>query len=322
MANPSVLIVGVLLVSVAGALALIGSGLPRAIAHHWQVGRSLAAIRGLRPSGDSAAADHPGGGGSSAATDAVAERLRQVGAAGLLHVGQRLTPTKRQSHLNRLLDRAGHPYGLTVERLVLLKGLGATMGTVIALLLLAVAGFSGPPLLAACSVLLAGFYAPDLFVHHTAHDRSQRITAELADSLDLLTVSVEAGLAFDAALQQVSRNTDGPLAQEFARVLREMHLGTGRSAALLALADRTDVDDLQRFAATVVQADRLGVPIARVLRVQAAEMRTKRSQRAEEAAHKVPVKILFPLILCIMPALFIVILGPAAIQIVTTFPAN
>ena len=130
---------------------------------------------------------------------------------------------------------------------------------------------------------------------------------------------MESGLGFDAALAQVARHTQGPLAEEFFRVLQEMQLGTGRSDAMRALADRTDVVDLRGFITAMVQADAFGIPIANVLRIQAREMRIRRSQRAEETAQKVPVKILFPLIFCILPALFIVILGPAAIQIMTSF---
>jgi tight adherence protein C len=126
---------------------------------------------------------------------------------------------------------------------------------------------------------------------------------------------VEAGLAFDAALAQVSRNTSGPMADEFTRVLQEMQIGMGRTEAIRAMGERSTVADLRSFTTAMVQADQFGIPIAEVLRVQAKEMRVKRRQRAEEKAQKVPVKILFPLIFLILPALFIVILGPAIIQL-------
>ncbi|MDQ1667416.1 MAG: tight adherence protein, partial [Actinomycetota bacterium] len=135
----------------------------------------------------------------------------------------------------------------------------------------------------------------------------------------LLTISVEAGLAFDAALSQVARNTTGPVADEFFRVLQEMQIGLGRSEAMRALGERSDLPELRSFVTAMVQAEAFGIPIAQVLRVQSREMRTKRTQRAEELAQKVPVKILFPLIFCILPALFVVILGPAAIQIYQSF---
>ena len=147
----------------------------------------------------------------------------------------------------------------------------------------------------------------------------ERHGGAVPDTLDLLTISVEAGLAFDSALSQVARNTTGPLAEEFFRVLQEMQIGLGRADAMRALGDRTDLPELRGFITSMVQADSFGIPIAHVLRVQAREMRVKRSQRAEELAQKVPVKILFPLSFCILPALFVVILGPAVIQIFTSF---
>jgi tight adherence protein C len=132
--------------------------------------------------------------------------------------------------------------------------------------------------------------------------------------MDLLTISVEAGLPFDAALSQVARNTRGPLAEELFRVLQEMQIGLARTDALRAVAERTNVAELRGFVTAMVQADTFGIPVANVLRVQARDLRVKRSQRAEEMAQKVPVKILFPLIFCILPALFIVVMGPAAIS--------
>ena len=133
----------------------------------------------------------------------------------------------------------------------------------------------------------------------------QQLRRELPDALDLMTISVEAGLSFDAALAQVARNTTGPMAEEFFRVLQEMQIGWGRAEAMRALSDRTDLPELRAFVLAMIQADAFGIPVANVLRIQADEMRVKRSQRAEEAAQKVPVKILFPLIFCIMPALFV-----------------
>src|SRR3954471_8683218 len=142
---------------------------------------------------------------------------------------------------------------------------------------------------------------------------------ELPDALDLLTISVEAGLGFDAALSQVARNTEGPLAQELARVLQEMQIGLRRSAALRALGERNSLPDLRSFVSAMVQADAFGIPVGQVLRVQSSEIRVKRRQWAEEAAQKVPVKILVPLIFCILPCLFIAVLGPAGIQIMNSF---
>ena len=146
-----------------------------------------------------------------------------------------------------------------------------------------------------------GFFLPDLLVKNKAQHRSDAIRKALPDSIDLLTISVESGLAFDAAMAQVARNTDGPLAEEFTRVLKEIQIGSGRSDALRALSERTDVEDLQVFLNSMIQAEKLGIPIADVLRVQAGEIRLKRSQRIEEQAMKLPVKMVFPVMFCIMP---------------------
>jgi tight adherence protein C len=138
----------------------------------------------------------------------------------------------------------------------------------------------------------------------------------LPDALDLLTISVEAGLAFDAALKQVATNTTGPVAEEFARVLAEMQVGASRTEAIRALGERTNVDEMRAFATAMVQADAFGIPIADVLRVQSKESRVKRRQRAEEMAQKIPVKILFPLVFCILPCIFIIVIGPAVLNVV------
>ena len=144
----------------------------------------------------------------------------------------------------------------------------------------------------------------------------------LPDAIALLTHSVESGLGFDAARSQVARNTEGPLAEEFQRMMQEMQIGLGRSDALRSMAERTNLPDLRSFVSAMVQADAFGIPIGKVLRVQASEIRLKRRQWAEEQAQKVPVKILVPLIFCILPCLFIAVLGPAAISVFSSFQGN
>ncbi|MPZ59683.1 MAG: hypothetical protein GEU93_00015 [Propionibacteriales bacterium] len=164
-----------------------------------------------------------------------------------------------------------------------------------------------------------GFYVPDLLLYNAGVKRQDQIRRSLAEAMDMLTVCVEAGLGFDAALAQVARKTDGPLARELSRVLQEMQLGTARLEALRALGERSTVPELQAFVSAILQSDGLGVPIADVLREQSREMRTKRRQLAEEKAQKIPVKILFPMLLFIFPALFVVVIGPGAIQIYQMF---
>ncbi len=142
---------------------------------------------------------------------------------------------------------------------------------------------------------------------------------ELADTLDQMTIAVEAGLGFESAMARAGRNGKGPLAEELVRTLQDIAVGQPRRDAYLALAERTGVPDLRRFIRAVVQADAYGVSIADVLRTQAQEMRLKRRQRAEEKAMQIPVKVIFPLILCILPTLFIVLLGPAVLRIIGIF---
>ena len=210
--------------------------------------------------------------------------------------------------LQSRLDVAGNPRGWTVERLLSLKGLGLLVGAGLGMLV-----GSGP-----LAVLLAGaggaaaFFVPDLLVYNAGTKRQQQIGRTLPDSMDLLTISVEAGLGFDAALSQVAQNTDGPLSGEYFRVLQEMQIGKSRADAFRALAERTTIPELRAFVSSLVQADQFGIPIANVLREQSKEMRVKRRQRAEEKAQKVPVKIMVPLVLFIFPVIFIIILGPAA----------
>lgn len=228
-------------------------------------------------------------------------------------LGLRLSPSGIVAKLQRRLDLAGNPGRWTPDRILAVKGLG-----LIALAMLgALLGLRNPGLLILYAAVggAIGFFLPDILLYNSGTKRQTRIQVALPDALDMLTVCVEAGLGFDAALAQVARNTDGPLAAEFARALQEMQIGKSRSQALRALADRTTVPEARAFASALVQASDLGIPVARVLRDQAKEMRVRRRQRAESKAQQVPVKITFPLILCIFPALLVVVLGPGVINI-------
>lgn len=234
-----------------------------------------------------------------------------------VQVGRRATPDERVARIRRRLDLAGNPPGWDADRIVGLKAFGVLAGAVLGLLVGLLFGLGLLILfLVVVALGLLGWATPSLWLYQTAAERSERIRRELPDAMDLLTISVESGLAFDAAVAQVARKTTGPVAMEFARVLQEMQIGVGRMNALRSLAERSDVPELQSFVGAMVQADAFGIPIASVLRVQSAEMRVKRSQRAEEAAQRVPVKILLPLIFCILPCLFLIIMGPAVIIII------
>jgi tight adherence protein C len=241
----------------------------------------------------------------------------------LARIGRRLTPDERMQAVRHRLDLAGNPSGWDPDRVVGLKALCCLAGFAFGLLVPPMLGAGMLPAAAVGTLAaIGGWYAPSLYLYQVGYDRSERIRRELPDALDLMTISVEAGLAFDAAMSQVARRTPGPLAKEFFRVLQEMQIGTGRAEAMRALGLRTDVPELRAFLGSMVQADEFGVPVAGVLRVQAVEMRVKRSQHAEELAQKVPVKILFPLIFCIMPCLFIVVMGPAAIIMIQNFSGS
>ncbi len=167
-------------------------------------------------------------------------------------------------------------------------------------------------------IMAIGTLLPPSRLNSRIDDRRKAMERQLPDIIDLLVISVEAGLGFDGAMGRVVQNVPGEISDEFARMLQETRIGVSRSDALRNLADRTDVDDLNSFILALIQADQFGVSIARVLRVQAEEMRIRRRQRAQERAFAAPVKLVFPLVLCILPAMFVVILGPAGIQIWNT----
>ena len=226
---------------------------------------------------------------------------------------QRVSPQGRVENLHRQLELAGLTQHYPVEQVLILKFLlGGAMAAAWLLTPLRAVPYAiavGP-----LSVLIF-FFLPEYFIVKTATTRQLRIQRELADSLDQLTMSVEAGLGFEGALERVANAGSGPLNDELKRVLLEMQLGASRTDALRHLADRTNVPDLKSFVFAIVQSEAYGLPIAKVLRVQAAELRDKRRQRAEERAFKIPVLLIMPLAFGIFPALFIVLLGPAAIRI-------
>ncbi|WP_406831791.1 type II secretion system F family protein [Pedococcus sp. KACC 23699] len=228
----------------------------------------------------------------------------------------RLSPAGAQDGLGRRLDLAGNPGAWSAERIMGAKGAALL---VLALVGFLFGGFSLSGLLFAGIGGALGFFLPDLLLMNAGQKRQEELQRGLADALDMLTVCVEAGQGFDAALMQVAKSTTGPVAGEFARVLSEIQIGKSRGEAFSSLAKRTSVNEAKTFVSALVQADRLGLPIGSVLREQSNQMRLVRRQRAEAQAQKVPVKILFPMLLFIFPALFIVIIGPGAINIIDTF---
>jgi tight adherence protein C len=247
-----------------------------------------------------------------------AGRRARTGPGLLGGLARALTPAGTVTRINRLLGTAGRPVGWPVGRVVAAKLVLAAVAGGLGLLLVS-ARPSLPLALAMVAVAGVAYVVPELLLYSRGQERQQAIALELADTLDQMTIAVEAGLGFEAAMARAGSNGRGALADELVRTLQDIAVGQPRREAYLALAERTGVPDLRRFVRAVVQADAYGVSIADVLRTQAAEMRLKRRQRAEEKAMQIPVKVIFPLVLCILPTLFIVLLGPAAMDIVDAF---
>jgi tight adherence protein C len=247
------------------------------------------------------------------------DRLVKPFYRGTRDLALRLSPSGAGARLGRMLEFAGNPPTWSVERLLGVKGAALLVLGLLGLLL--GGGLAPVGLLVAAGAAAAGFFLPDLLVYNLGLKRQEELRRGLADALDMLTVCVEAGQGFDAALLQVSRSTTGPVAGEFARVLQEVQIGKPRAEAFSGLSQRTNVPEVKTFVTALVQADRLGLPIGAVLREQSNQMRLVRRQRAGEKAQKVTVKILFPLLFCIFPALMIVVIGPGAIRLMGTFPS-
>lgn len=249
-----------------------------------------------------------------------AERVIAPLGERLVGLGRRLVRADTARKIQYRLNIAGNPPAWDVNRILGLKVLGAGVFTVLGFIYLLGQNWPLYKLVVATALVgLFGYVLPNILLYNAGQKREILMRNALPDAMDLLTISVEAGLGFDAAVSRVAKNGDGPLNQEFARLLQEMQLGRGRTEAMRAMAERTSLPDLKSFCLAMVQADSLGIPIARVLRIQSKEMRTKRRQRAEEKAQQVPVRMMIPLVLFILPCLFIVILGPAGIQIADTF---
>lgn len=226
------------------------------------------------------------------------------------------TPASSVERLNTSITRAGMSATWPVERTLTAKLLLGVAGTILGLLLLSTGtpigvlyGLSLPPLL---------FFGPNIVLSAKARQRQRKVRNALPDTLDQITVCVEAGLGFESAMARAARTGEGPLADELVRTLQDVQLGVPRKDAIRGMAERSDVDELRQFVTAIVQAEGFGVPIARVLRIQSTELREKRRQEAEERAMKISIKMLFPLVTCILPAVFIVMLGPAVFQLVNS----
>ena len=227
----------------------------------------------------------------------------------------RLAPQKSMAAMQEMLVQAGEPGGLTALDFAGLRLLAMAVLGGAALLLLAGRFALSNALLYAAVVAIFGYMAPGFWLRSRIKKRQHEVQRALPDALDMLSIGVEAGLAFESALMRVGERWDNALSREFRRAVAEMRVGMSREEALQRMADRCGTDDLNTFVAVLIQSAQLGVSICLVLHAQAAEMRTKRRQRAEALARQAGIKMTFPLVFLIFPALFVVILGPAVPQI-------
>ena len=240
--------------------------------------------------------------------------------SGLVEIGRRLTPQGYVAQTKAKLVTAGFGDQDSVDRFLAVRVVTVVMAPIAAYLAWQYAPVSGLGRLMAVGLAAAVFIVgPDSVLDRRVQDRQYQIRRKLPDVMDLLVISVEAGLGFEQALDRTIAAVPGPLTDEFSRMLGEVRAGATRADALRALDQRTDVPEIRSFVLAILQADTFGVSIGRVLRAQADEMRIKRRQLAQERAAKAPVKMLIPMVFCIFPALFVIVLGPAAMNIADAF---
>ncbi|MEA2645157.1 MAG: tight adherence protein [Chloroflexota bacterium] len=228
------------------------------------------------------------------------------------------TPTSRQERIRLQIAAAGHPAGVSVSTILGAKVIAAAAGGVVgALLVFGLLKVDFPFSLAVAAPVLLGWILPDRWLVAIADRRRRDIEDVIPDTIDLLTICLDAGLSFDAALQRISDKVSGPLHQELAVMLADIRYGRPRAEAMEAMAERVAVEDMTAFTNAVLQSQKLGVAIGETVRIQAAEIRRRRRQAAEEKAAQASLKMLFPMIGCIFPTLFIVLMGPVALILVS-----
>ncbi len=246
-------------------------------------------------------------------SERVLRPLSQKMAGLMMRASRTKDPRERERQVSAIqarLNLAGNPHRWTPTDYLGVKGLCAITFAAVALLLVALAGYAAGSFLAALIAGILGFMAPDLYLSRIIAERQHTIQKVLPDTIDLLVICVEAGLGFDSALTRVVQKSDNPLTYEFNRVLAEMRVGRPRRDALKDVIARTQVPDLANFITAIIQAEQLGVSVTQVLAVQADQMRVLRRQRAQERAMQAPLKMLFPMVFFIFPALCIVLMGP------------
>ncbi len=249
-----------------------------------------------------------------------ADRVLRPVLDGLIGAFRRFMPSDYVDKLRHRLVLAGRGSQEDLDQFLVVRVLAVVAVPVLWLVVWKMTPLSGLTLVAGLVfVAMAGLLGPDAWLNREIEARRLAIRKKLPDVLDLLTISVEAGLGFEQAMAKTVTMVPGPLSQEFNRTLGEMRAGASRADALEALDERTNVPELRSFALALTQADSFGVSVGNILRSQAAEMRVRRQQLAQEQAQKAPVKMLFPMVFCIMPALFVIIAGPAVLSILHAF---
>jgi len=246
-----------------------------------------------------------------------AERVLRPLVKRLSRVGSRGDSGGMIARTDAKLEKAGYPGGLRGADWMGVKILSTIVFAILFFFLGLVIGKVALGFIAALLGAAVGFIGPEFWLGSRIRKRSMDMILQLPDALDLLTISVEAGLGFDAALAKVVEKMEGALVNEFRQALAEIRMGRTRREALRDIVDRADAQPVSNFIGAIVQAEQLGVPIAKVLQIQSQQLRIERRQRAEEAAAKAPVKMLFPMVGCIFPTIFIVILGPAVIAVMS-----
>jgi tight adherence protein C len=307
----TIVIVGVVILIVVGILAYIGVR-RREISGDVQLADRLAefASRGETVSLEELELEQP-----------FVERVIYPVARKIGEFALRFTPQNAIQDVTRKLDMAGNPGNIEPTMFFAFRFFGIPLGGLALLIgnLLKDSLFGKQPLLFAIILAILGFYLPDLLLKSRIDRRQDAVRKAMPDALDLLTICVEAGLGFEAAMQKVYEKWDNEISRAFGRVIREIQLGKVRREALRDMAERLGLPEMTSFVAAVIQSEQLGVSMAQVLRIQADQMRIRRRQIAEEKAHRAPVLMLLPMGIFIFPSLCIVMMGPAIIQLIQTF---
>ncbi|KUL22111.1 type II secretion system F family protein [Actinoplanes awajinensis] len=253
------------------------------------------------------------------ASHPITRRIRSITRVLVERLGDAITSDQDRTRLAQGLDYAGNPAAWPLSRVIRLRPFVTVGASAFCSAVGNALAPDGGALLGALGGLALGFFLPRLMLYNAGVKRQEKVQRSLPDVMDALVIGVEAGLGLDAAMDHIGRSLTGPMADELRRVLQEMRLGVSRSDALRSLAARTTVRDLKRLVTALVQAGELGISVANILREHSQDQRARRRQRAEEMAQKVPIKLIFPVIFCMLPAIFVILIGPAVLNLMAAF---